>query len=863
MKKNLLKFTSILISVISFCFSSFKVCATVGGIKGVELEEASKEETNEKDKKFAEDFKYNIEITKKEDNKVFEQNLGIFENFEKSNYEFEDFDLKIFKKRGVPILVYTHKVTKTIIIFIPIDNVDESLLLTKDIYCSSKTPTDSYFFRATEQNNKGLIHIAEHCLLSNETNKKINENYNNVALNAHTSILGFQIDHNSTYSTEEVVEEVLKMLLNPVVLKDEKIFNIEQRRAMIEIMKLWFEKQKDEISSSYNKEHYCFGGIPEQMETVTLDEIKDVYEKYFHPSNLLIIKYIKIDPKNPENLNKIKKFLKNLKNNYLNYFKNFKEINFNKNYFIEQKPFEEIEVSYSPENFKNVNLREKNEDNKYFSKINLLNLYELHNGKDPEMLKLNKKFGKAGYLNCNYAKNKRLYEIEDFVKELGYKSIRFKGIFEPLFLYGDDPNVFTEKALRENSKKILNFICSKFEEFNLEDIEMNLLELKPYNYANKNAPENKEKIGLKSDILNYYGKKLENRLILSFYYTLNPISDIFFNLTKENELEDISLEDVKKAIPELKKFVNDYEDSIIKVFKHVKIEKPDKEHEEIEENLKRHTFYPIKLKDCNNDPALNFLVSAFLNFKFNEKIYDDAINYNHSSQLGYPKEYLFSVETLTNQIREDVLKYVREILIYYVENIEASEKEFKLFIELIEQYIKKCFMELEDKEKQRNTFLKAINYYLKKGLDEKSDVFDRNKGFEITKRTTRSNMYKAYKNFIDKHIMVKSFEDAVNYFKNNEIFFKKYGQFKFSGLKSFLIDKTFIKDLNELLIKPNLKRVEWRTKFFKDFMKRKDELKFSDFKKAIKSVELVEKTKYEKDQKIMDEFDKKIMFLEI
>ena len=62
--------------------------------------------------------------------------------------------------------------------------------------------------------------------------------------------------------------------------------------------------------------------------------------------------------------------------------------------------------------------------------------------------------------------------------------------------------------------------------------------------------------------------------------------------------------------------------------------------------------------------------------------------------------------------------------------------------------------------------------------------------------------------------MVKTFEDAVNYFKNNEIFLKKYGQFKFSGLKSFLIDKAFIKDLNELLIKPNLKRVEWRTKFF-------------------------------------------------
>ena len=456
-----------------------------------------------------------------------------------------------------------------------------------------------------------------------------------------------------------------------------------------------------------------------------------------------------------------------------------------------------------------------------------------------------------------------MYEVEDFVKKLGYKSIRYDGLFKPLILYGDDPKIFTEKTLRKNSKKILNFICSKFEEFSLDDIKINSPQFTPYNYVNKNAPENKEKFGLKSDILNYNGMKLDDVLKYSFYFTLNPVSDMFFELTKDNEIKDIYPEDVKKTIPKFKKLINDCENLIIKVFKQVKIKKPDKKHEKIEENLKRRTYYPIKLKKSNNNPILNYLVSVFLNGKFNEKVYDDAINYYPSSVLGYPKDYLCSTDTLTENIREDILKYARKKLFPYVKKIKFTKSEFKTFVKDLKKYVKDFLIEVKDKEKTRNAFLKAINYYLEKGLDEKADVFDRNKGFEITKRTTRREIYNAYEDFIRKGGICNTFEDAVNYFENNEIFFKKYGQFKFSDLKIFLIDKEFIKDLNELLIKPNLKRLKFSIKYFKKFMREVDKIKFSDFKKAVKSVELVEKTKNEKDQKIMDEFDKRIMFLEI
>ncbi len=817
-----------------------------------------------KAKEFIENFFKDSKISEKEDEKLYEENLKIFKNFNKQDYEVEGFNLEIYKKRGVPILVYTHKVTKAVIVFIPIDNVDESLLLTKKNSDPGITPTDSYFFRATEQNNKGLIHIAEHCLWSSKTDNKLRKNFKNSALNARTSPFGFQIDYNSTFHEEELEKEILKILLKPDFFEDEKLFEIEKRRAIIEMTSGQNEFEKDEFSLNSSKKGFIAGGIPEQMKNVTLIDIKNVYEKYFHPSNILITKFINLNSTKIKGSTKIKSFLENLKVNYLNHFKNYKETNYNKNYFIKQKPFEKISVSYEPSIFENFGSKEKIKS-KYFATIDLYDNYDLWDGKNPKILDFLSKYGIAYSLACDFKQNGKITEIEDFIKKLGYTSYFFKDFSSCLKLYGNNPELFTEEVLKENSKKIFNFIYSKLESYNLEEIKLNSYSFKSYNYSNENLPENKEKFGLKSDILRYENENLDSMLQRSFYFTSNPISNILFKLTKENEIKETTPDEVKNTIPKLNALIDDAKNPIIRVYEHVKINKPDKKHEEIYENNIRKTIYPIKITDYFNNYSLGMLATLFIIEKLDceNLVFKDAINYHNSINTSFFKDYISTAKTITKEISQDVVNYIFKIFDSFKEKLKITKEEFETLKSAVKEHVKNMLAVFEDGKRNLDAFLKAIKQYLEKGLDEKSDVFSKNKGFEITKRTTRNEIFNYYIMLIDENVYFESFEDRKNYFKNKKEFFKKYGKFVFSDNTPSLIDKEFIKDLNELLIKPNLKRVEFKINCLKNFIENYDSIKFEDFKKAVKSAELVKRTKYEEDQKQEDENIKIDMLHEI
>ena len=178
------------------------------------------------------------------------------------------------------------------------------------------------------------------------------------------------------------------------------------------------------------------------------------------------------------------------------------------------------------------------------------------------------------------------------------------------------------------------------------------------------------------------------------------------------------------------------------------------------------------------------------------------------------------------------LNYYKEgKFIQDLKNLIITKQDF----ENLKKAVKKDCSNYEESFKSDNEFLKrivrAIDYYLEHGLDEEAEIFNENKGgFKIDKKTTRARLANIILNMPQKF---KSLEEQIEHGVAEANFIKKYGQ-------------------KDKILTPAIESFYYRDELNRKILEEIDDIKFEDFVETVRSCDLVDEEKYEKNQKMLD-----------
>lgn len=227
--------------------------------------------------------------------------------------------------------------------------------------------TFSISFRTPVDNDKGIPHILEHVILNGGSEKyPVRQLFFEIMKGSLTTFLnGMTYPDRTTYpfssmnDTEfsNLMDVYLNVVFKPSFYKDEKFFKtdgwhykIEDKDAPLEYNGVVYNEMKGALSSpdsqlySYimrslypdTNYRYISGGDPAEIPNLTFEELKDFYDKYYHPSNSYIYIYGKLD------------ILEKLEFINENYLKDYNKIDVDSKPGI-QKPFKdkkELTVEY-------------------------------------------------------------------------------------------------------------------------------------------------------------------------------------------------------------------------------------------------------------------------------------------------------------------------------------------------------------------------------------------------------------------------------------------------------------------------------------------------------------------------------------
>ncbi|MBU5425222.1 insulinase family protein [Tissierella pigra] len=225
----------------------------------------------------------------------------------------------------------------------------------------------SISFRTPVENNKGIPHILEHVLLNGGSEKYPVRNlfFEIVKGTLTKNLNGLTYPDRTTYpfssmndkEFNDLMDVYLSVVFKPAFYKDENFFkvdgwhySIEDKDSPLQYNGVVYNEMKGSLSSPdaqlyysiiqslYPNTNYAYisGGNPPDIPSLTFQEVKDFYDKYYHPSNSYIYLYGKID---------ILEKLQFINDNYLKDF-NKKEIDSMPKL---QKPFnnkKEVTVQY-------------------------------------------------------------------------------------------------------------------------------------------------------------------------------------------------------------------------------------------------------------------------------------------------------------------------------------------------------------------------------------------------------------------------------------------------------------------------------------------------------------------------------------
>lgn len=862
--KNILKFLTVLISFIiitnsnNYIFSKVDKSTTLeknvneqeNFNKDEEIKPITKEEWEKEEKEKYEIWQQNMKAYEKNDKEMEKENFKTYKNLNIKKFEHPDYNLKAYRKNGVIYLVYEHKITKTKIVIIPIKNLKNYKV--KDGFFTK----DNYYFRAFVPDDSGLVHFAEHCFVTDILDYEANKDKNiRAGFNATTKPFGLIILLTERNAKFDFTEKLIKELGNPKLLKNDALYERERGRIIYEMTE--FEKEK-ELYDSYKKsseKEFNIGGDTKELAKMSKERVRDFFKNTLHPSNLLITKHV------PElDYEYILKYLTLLNDKYLSHYE-YKEF---------ESPYPKLKKDY-------YYLKEKYIDNsnggtirdlllnkkecKYWARIDLLN--PSYNKDDKKTAwkhpALYMPFGKKDGIN------KIKLELEEFVKKLGYEGIKM-GTLAGMTLYGNKKELFEKEALEKTYKKINNFAIEKIKTLTEKDIERNLIDPPEYNQIKNENVEDIQPF-FSSPIFLKTGTHLDALLQQEFLVFNNIFTNEILEITEKNGINEIIdskqslINKYKKDIENLGKFLKDKKPSKILVKEQGKPINGTEKYKNLLKEFNKPFYIPLELKK-NKKTTLEFLAKNYLESFMGEmvlkKVIQDDTPYAFTCVEG---SYIAMHSSIDKKYTQEELNYFKNEFRKDLKNQNITEQDFKDLKTRIKKDFEHFNEYVETTEKHLKTAMKSIDYYLKHGLDENAEVYDEKKGgFKIDNKTTRGDLFYEV---CCLQIMFKTLEESNNYEKKYSNFIKKYGQKNYEKYKPILIDKNFVKELKEELIIPLIEAFHYRNSRIKEFLKEMDNVKFKDFVETVKSCDLVSKEKYEKDQKIADDFREQNIFLKV
>ncbi len=846
--KKILKFLTILISAAIISNSDLAFAKKEKQIQNVEKEENTKtsgevlkpltleERKNLEEQRLKEFFK-NLELSEKKDKETIEKNREKYKNFNEKDLEVEGFNLKeVYFKNGAPILVLEHEKTGAKIVIILVDENEKR-----------KRNDESYFFRFFEPNNKGLVKFLERCIESKFKEDdgfvgKLIEKYKKSEMYTSIDSNGLEILTNG-YDEKNFLKEFFSTLKNPEMLKNKELFEKEKEKILLDATRLEnITKKEGHINKGFK-----IRGIPKEIKNVTFEEVKKIFEEKIHPSNLLIIKNMKF------NLKTIREYLEFLNKYYL---ENFSRKETKPNPF--KKKEEDIE---SREKKCNEKFKFSDSSNKEFECNYMANSYLDYSDDDETYVTFSHKYPILTQLSLNVTNGVDDFEkkLENYVKSLGYVG----GVFYDLGcinLYGNDAKLFTKEILNKNYIKIFNFILKELKNFDENEIKKRLSCLQGLAHGLRRPKD--ASLGFFSDptCMDMYRTTLGAILKDNFSMFGKVFSENTFEIIKTNNGKEIK-DSLEYLIERIKKDIKTFNlESVKKIPINFSIRK-------YEENMKKSDNYegtteflfPVEFTKNKNNAVLETLSKEFiLNNVFRKKERNSPVVRSTPFPTLFLKSYIghsyFTSKEKDKKNNDFYLKDFKKLKITKkdFENAKEDLKKSKKYF--IEENYNECLQRVEK-------YLDAIDYYLKHGFVQEVNSNDEKDEFKITKRTTRAEFDRDY---LFGALFYKDKEEYFNILRNKVKLYEKYGRpYKDGKNEEILVDEQFVKDYKKLIIDPLLKIFHSTRAIFKDILDKLEKVTFEEFVETVKSAEIVEETKYEKDQKVLTELSEKLAKLRL
>ena len=174
-------------------------------------------------------------------------------------------------------------------------------------------------FNTLPDNDKGIPHIVEHCVLCGSENYKVKDPFNILDKGSiHTYLNAMTYRDKTVYPVGSTNEEDFKTLMNvycdavfkPLMYKDEGIFRQEGWNSdgkeyngiVLNEMKGVYSDPAVVLSEIINKEMFkgCgysndAGGNPDYITDLSYEEFLNFHREHYHPSNAVIYLYGNID----------------------------------------------------------------------------------------------------------------------------------------------------------------------------------------------------------------------------------------------------------------------------------------------------------------------------------------------------------------------------------------------------------------------------------------------------------------------------------------------------------------------------------------------------------------------------------------
>ncbi len=690
--------------------------------------------------------------------------INSIDNSSINNYKLE----RTVEKQGITFWLYKHKKSGGQVVLYSIKNKDDRNFIAQHA---------GVYFNCSSKNKKGGTHLLEH-LLSNLIKKEMNELYTpkeiyEISRNlvfAETKRLGLGLNLNVGKWTKEVADIFIKTLNNLKFSEELKeILEAEKKRMIIEMKGHEQDSPHTNSEDDFLKERmigglYRAGGVVEEIKKLNLSLVEKLFKKYINPSNMLIV----ISKDINENY---KEILKQFDEEYFSKFntkESEKEINIDD--LINEEPFRSRKV-----NSINYHDYKDNTDEKFKYKSRVYFDLKRFSPKERDIFKIrnmnvfNKILGEdIKNLGYELVKNNSINELA----MMQYDPGAIDGLFYVDF-YGNDSSKFTEKALKENSKKLLNKFYEKIKKLKGKEIFELYFEL--YNEGFFSIESNK--------ILCYRAEEpIVDFMCKSFSLTKDPFSEKFFDIEDNKILDDTS---GKRFIKNIEKYKENLKIVAKEGPTYIDVLKASSNKEKKNETKEFKTYEsPIKITEKNVE--LKEIIENFIHRKFLWKnLNDTGLSYEQffgdkftvylpnkkaieEYLLRNFKEDLKNYNLTEEEVKKEKEKYIREVK----NTLEETKKDIKKYKEKLDSN-EKIKIEAQNNKKsclENLRYLENKVKELKKSIKEtkdKSKLKKLKKELISTKNAVKGSIKSSKVDFIKNmrlsyENMIKSCETKIN-----------------------------------------------------------------------------------------------------